>query len=40
MYVNVLLALYLGGNPSQMTGASPPSFLHLDNRLYMQQTNT
>ena len=30
-----LLALYLGGTPSQMTGTRPPSCKHLDNRLYI-----
>ena len=26
---------YLGGTPSQMTGTTPPSCIHLDNRLYI-----
>ena len=30
-----LQALYLGGTPSQMTVTSPPSCIHLDNRLYI-----
>ena len=30
-----LLALYIGGTPSQMTGTRPPSCLQLDNCLYI-----
>ena len=33
-------ALYLGGTPSQETGTSPPSYLLLENRLYITNMAT
>ena len=38
MDTRAYLALYLGGTPSQETGASPPSCLLLDICLYIFQT--